>query len=53
MFTTHANQIKVQSQLPLIYGGIMKKNHEWRAEGNQGNKGDINLSAQGRKHNRK
>lgn len=40
MFTTHVNQIKVQSQLPLIYRGIMKKNHEWRVERNQRNKGN-------------
>lgn len=53
MFTTHVNQIKVQSQLPLIYGGIMKKNHEWRVEGNQGNKGNINHSSQERRHSRK
>lgn len=59
MFIIHANQTKVtaitlvQSQVSFTYRGIVKQSHEWRVERNQGHKGNINLSAQGRRQSRK
>lgn len=47
MSTTHDNHIKLtvvtslHPQLPLIYGGIINQNHQWRIEGEEG-KIDLN-----------
>lgn len=59
MSTTQDNHIKLNvvtllhPQLPLIYGGIINQNHQWRIEGNQGKKGKIDLNTWRERKNKK
>lgn len=39
--------------MPLIYGGIITQNHQWRIEGNQVKEGKIDLNTWGGRKNKK
>lgn len=59
MSTTQDNHIKLNvvtllhPQLPLIYGGIIHQNHQWRIEGNQGKESKVDLNTWGGRKNKK